>query len=178
MKLPASLFLGLLLLSFSSCGRVPESEAPVTIDAKPVTKGARRGPPPAAARMAVEWLTNDVPTTAAPATTFVIHVKVKNVGNWTWPDKPTANPNKPDGTYAVRLGYRWIRSDGTALPENSDRADLTASVPPDWETNFVLSVMAPPEPNSYQLQLDLVAETVVWFSSKGGEKLTVPVAIQ
>jgi hypothetical protein len=107
-----------------------------------------------------------------------VHVSAKNAGDWPWNDPFAANPNHPDGTYAIRLSYGWVGADGKPLPPDSTRGELTAPVPPGQTANFTIKVKAPKEPGSYKLQLDLVEELVFFFSSKGNEKLTVPVTVK
>lgn len=51
-------------------------------------------------------------------------------------------------------------------------------VPPGETANFTIVVTPPTEPGKYQLQFDLVHELVAFFSSKGAEKLTVPVTVE
>ncbi|HMG05171.1 MAG TPA: hypothetical protein VK581_06895 [Chthoniobacterales bacterium] len=153
------------------CGRTPETETPKA-DAPPAAS------PPSHAAHELQWITNDIPASMAAGKVTPVHVSVKNTGDWPWPDPFAANPSKPDGTYAVRLAYRWADSNGKVLPEDGTRAELKAPVPAGQTANFTLRVLAPKDPGAYQLQVDLVEELVTFFSTKGTEKLTVPVTVQ
>lgn len=166
----AGLVLSILL---AACGRVPEANAPKQDSAAP-----NAALPPPQAKLTLQWVENNVPPSMALGAAVSVHVKVKNTGDWPWPNNAAANPSKPDGTYAVRLGYRWAKADRTLLPENSFRGNLGASVPPGETASFTLEVTAPKQPGQYQLEIDLVLETVTWFSTKGNEKLIVPVTVQ
>lgn len=154
----------------AGCGRTTETE--------PSTAQSTPAKPPTHTGYAVEWVTNDVPATVAPGGRVTIHVSAKNTGDWAWPNPAAANPSRPDGSYAVRLAYRWVEATGKAHPPAADRGELKASVPPGETATFTMDVVAPAQPGSYNLQLDLVEELVVFFSAKGAPKLTVPVTVQ
>jgi hypothetical protein len=153
------------------CGRTVETEAPKA--------GAPTvAPAPSHAAYGLQWITNDIPASMPAGKVTPVHVSVKNTGDWPWPDPFAANPSKPDGTYAVRLSYRWAASNGKVLPEDGTRAELNAPVPAGQTANFTMQVRPPKDPGAYQLQVDLVEELVTFFSAKGTEKLTVPVTVQ
>lgn len=103
-----------------------------------------------------------------------MHVTAKNTGDWLWPDRNAANPSKPDGTFAVRLAYRWSKTEVGV----GDRADLTASVPPGETANFTMQVTPPKERGVYELHVGLVQEFAASFSAKGAKELVVPVTVQ
>lgn len=112
-----------------------------------------------------------------PGVVLPVTVTVKNTGDWLWPDKRMASPEKRDGTYAVRLSYRWANSAGELLAENAERGDLAASVEPDAVANFIIKITPPPDRGTYQLQIDLVEELVTFFSAKGMKKLILPITV-
>jgi hypothetical protein len=168
-----SLLACLVAVAMIGCGRTPETAPPqAEAPAKP------SAPKPVHASYSLEWISNDVPPTMAVGKSVPVKVSVKNTGDWAWNDPHTANPSQPDGTYAVRLVYNWVDADQKPLPANVTRGELTAPVPPGQTANFTINVAAPKSPGNYQLQLDLVEELVFFFSSKGNEKLTVPVTVQ
>jgi hypothetical protein len=156
----------------SGCGRSADSNASGAAE----TQAA--GAKPVHSTYALEWVSNDIPATMPASKPASVKVSVKNTGDWPWNDPFTSNPSQPNGTYAVRLSYRWIGPNGQPLPQDSSRGELTAPVPPGGTANFTMAVMAPKDPGSYQLQMDLVEELVTFFSSKGTQKLTVPVTVQ
>ena len=125
----------------------------------------------------LEWVGHTIPSTMRPGVVLPVTVTVKNTGDWLWPDKRMASPEKLDGTYAVRLSYRWAKPDGQLLTENTERADLAASIEPGTVANFIIKITPPAQPANYQLELDLVEELVTFFSAKGMKKLVLPVTV-
>ncbi len=94
-------------------------------------------------------------------TTYKFKVKVKNTGALTW------NRNGED---PVRLGYHWIdfNSKETVVFDDGKRSVIPEDVVNvGGETVFDLTVVAPSEPGEYILQIDLVQESVTWFSYQG-----------
>ena len=156
--------LGALVIS---CNRKPETEAPAVPEAK-ATHG----------RYSLEWISKDIPATMSAGKAALVRVSVKNTGDWPWLNAAAANPSKPDGSYAVRLSYRWASTDGKLLPQGSDRGELTATIPPGDTANFTMEVVPPNESGDYRLEVDLVEELVTFFSAKGTQKLTAPVTVQ
>src|SRR2546421_7113081 len=126
----------------------------------------------------LQWVSNDVPATMSPDEPMPVHVSVKNTGTWPWLNPDAANPATADGSYAVRLSYRWARADGKLLPQGSERGELNATVSPGETANFTMEVVPPKEAGGYSLEFDLVQELVTFFSAKGTQKLTVPVTVR
>lgn len=170
-KFSRYLIVCLAVILTAGCGRTPETEAP-KVDAQTAA------PTPSHAAYGLQWTTNDIPAGMPAGKVTPVHVSVKNTGDWPWPDPFAANPSKPNGTYAVRLSYRWADSNGKVLPEDGTRADLNAPVPAGQTANFTMQVLPPKDPGAYQLQVDLVEELVTFFSTKGTEKLTVQVTVE
>jgi hypothetical protein len=127
----------------------------------------------------VEWQRVDVPPTMSAGKTVAVEVTFKNTSSDTWPDPRHASPATGDGSYAVRLSYRWWKS-GAAKPLAADekRTDLTAPVLPRQSATLHVSVTAPTEPGDYLLQFDLVQELVTWFEDKNASKLIVSVKVR
>jgi len=175
----ALIMTSLSVLFLFGCGRASDAQNP-----SQAQEGTTFGGPTVVAPAkrshvySLQWISNYIPQTMSIGSVNSVQVSVKNSGDWTWPDPKSANPSKPDGTYAVRLSYRWAHLDGKFLPQDSVRGDLPSSVPSGAIANFVIDVVAPKDPGSYKLQLDLVEELVNFFSAKGGEKLIVPVTVQ
>jgi hypothetical protein len=151
----------------TSCDRKPSADS----SAAPAPKTADKA-------YSLEWVSNDIPATMPAGKATTVRVSAKNTGNWTWPNPVTANPSKLDGSYAVRLSYRWAGAEGKLEPQGSDRGELGAPVPPADTANFSMNVFPPKEPGSYRLEVDLVEELVTFFSAKGTQKLTLPVTVQ
>jgi hypothetical protein len=159
--------------AMTGCGRIPESDAQ-----RKAREAAEPAPPAARASYSAEWVSNDVPATMNADGPAEVRVSVRNTGDWQWSDPLTASPSKPDGRYAIRLTYRWVDESGLSLPQGSARGELQRTVPPGEVANFTIAVVPPSKPGIYQLQFDLVEELVIFFSARGGEKLSVPVTVQ
>jgi hypothetical protein len=166
-------------LAMTGCGRSPETETSAgDAQTTPAAPAAPAAPKPSHATYSLQWVSNDVPASLPAGKPASVKVSVKNTGDWPWNDPFTANPSKPDGTYAVRLTYSWVGADGKALPPDAARGELKAPVPPGGTADYVIKVAVPKDPGNYKLQFDLVEELVFFFSAKGPEKLTVPVIVQ
>jgi len=151
----------------TSCDRKPSADTSTAPDGK-----ARHE------SYSLQWVSNDVPATMAAGKAAAVHISVKNTGNWTWPNPATANLSKPDGSYAVRLSYRWANAEGKLERQGDERGELSAPVSPGDTANFSMNVLPPKEPGSYRLEIDVVEELVTFFSAKGTQKLTLPVTVQ
>jgi len=172
-----------IALAVVACGRrrtTSSEDQPAPAGTPPAAAPAVSTPPTksAAAAYSVKWVSNNVPSTMTRGATVPVQVTVKNSGDWPWPDPKTANPAEPSGGYAVRLGYTWTKPGLADAKPAPDRADLKATVPPGGTATFTLSVTAPKEAGSYELELDLVEELVTWFHSKGAPTLKVPVTVK
>ena len=163
----------LIAIALAGCGRTPDTNPPADS-----AGNSKNVPRPSHAIYSLEWASNDVPTEISRESPVPIHVSVKNTGDWAWNDPKTANPGKPDGTYAVRLSYRWVGPTGRAEPQSSVRGELAKPVGPGETANFTLAVVPPKEPGNYKLELDLVEELVSFFSEKGTQKLSVAVTVK
>jgi hypothetical protein len=94
----------------------------------------------------------------APAQPDTVTVRVTNLGKTTWPGGLIREP-------AVRLGHRWLSPDGALLDEHTPRSELPCTVAPGESVNARLTVIAPPDPGDYLLEVDLVHEDVRWFNA-------------
>lgn len=92
-------------------------------------------------------------------------LEVVNRSDETWPGGLEAKPQ-------VRLAYRWIEPDGTAI--EGLRTPLGAPLGPGMAALVPVAVLAPEAPGEYVLEIDLVNELVKWFDC--GFRTTVTVA--
>jgi hypothetical protein len=172
-----------LVAALAGCGRrrveTPANNTPPpTATATTATQAAPAGARVSPTNYAVQWVSNNAPSTMTGGASVPVTVTVKNSGDWPWPDPKTANPADPNGAYSVRLGYDWKKSDSPTAEQAAPRADLNATVPPGGSATFTINVTAPPKAGSYVLEFDLVEELVTWFSAKGTSKLAVPVTVK
>ena len=113
------------------------------------------------------------PPTLHAGETAAINVKVKNVGNGTWP----AQGQGPK--YKVDLANHWLDSKGAAEVVGDDgRVALPHDLKAGEEVELVLPVKAPNTPGDYVLELDMVHEDVTWFKNKGSQTTKVNIKIQ
>jgi hypothetical protein len=82
-------------------------------------------------------------------------VVVENLGDERWPPGD-------DGEPLIRLGSRWLRTDGETLGEGP-RGPFSETVVPGARSLARLQITAPEEPGHYVLEVDVVHEHVRWF---------------
>jgi len=98
-----------------------------------------------------------------------VFVTVRNDGNHVWPGIDLA------GRQAVGLGYHLLDRRGRMLRfDNNPRAYLPRDLAPGEVATLRLSIRAPEEPGSYQIELAMVQENVAWFEQAGGATLRLP----
>ncbi len=162
----------------AGCGRREER---ASFDAKPVSTSSpgaapvNRALPPDAAQ--VKWESpggREIPA----GQTVTLPITFTNAGPVSWPDDVTADPQKKDGSYAVRLVHRWVPAGQPLAPRvGGDRTDLPRPVAPGEKMTVLIGVRAPDAPGNYQLVVELVQELVQWFSDVGAETLTIPIRV-
>lgn len=101
-----------------------------------------------------------------------LKVKVKNIGGGTWPALV------PDAKYRVDLGNHWLDKNGATVSLDDGRADLPHDLKPGEEAELVLKVKAPKVPGDYILELDMVHETLTWFSPHGSQTVKTNITVQ
>jgi len=137
------------------------------LDVPPGLLGTR--PPPAlpgySARIAISGGPEKL--VLGPGEAAAIEVEVENDSPHCWP--LCAGSGAPFG-----LSWHLLAEDGSALQWDWPRAWLmkewagyVAFVEPGQKLRRTLRICAPREPGRYLLQLDLVQEGVLWFSSRG-----------
>ena len=92
-------------------------------------------------------------------------VTVTNTGSRVW---PAAGPTP------VRLGSHLRDQNGKVLLWDGPRAPLGADVAPGAVATVTLSLPQPPTAGAYVVELDLVQEGVLWFSSEGVATKALP----
>jgi len=157
-----------------ACGRRPlEREDP----APPSRHGPGNAKANSELSYALEWSSHNVAPTMKRGSSVPVQVIAKNKGDRSWSDPREADP-KGDGSYAIRLGYRWLGPDGTPVTQYEARGDLSSAVPSGGTALFSMNVVAPSETGRYTLQFDLVEELIAWFEDKRAPRLLVPVTIE
>jgi SpoIID/LytB domain protein len=112
-------------------------------------------PMPAAAATLLATYQAQPPAAAPAGTPITVPVTVTNAGSDVW-NATGANP--------VELSYHWIDAAGNAVVWDGARTKLSADVPPATVQQLSATIMAPPSPGTYILQLALVKEGVAWLN--------------
>jgi hypothetical protein len=79
----------------------------------------------------------------------------------------TSNEVFPSGEKVFGLSYHLLSDSGEVLQHDNERSWLTVPLRPGASHTVPLSVQAPPQPGTYQLEIDLVWEQVMWFKEAG-----------
>jgi hypothetical protein len=137
---------------------------------------ARTPMPPTAYR--VEWDGSAIPREMQADTESIVRLSFTNRGDEVWPDPLAGDPDKRDGSYAVRLGCQWLGAANDPSRKPDRRIELPRPVRPGETMTLLVNVKAPSQPGEYQLEFELVQELVVWFDAQGGDKLLVPVVVK
>lgn len=119
--------------------------------------------PTAAMRAGIEPLS--VPTPVGAGQTAPVRARLTNVSDRTWP-----------AGQLIRLGNHWHR-DGDAVRWNDGRTDLPDDLAPGASVELELPVVAPDEPGSYELELDVVQEAVTWWAAVGSTPVRARVEV-
>lgn len=101
-----------------------------------------------------------------------IAVRVRNVGDTSWPGGEAADPQ-----HWIALGNHWLDRTGATVANDDGRTPLPQTVAPGQELRLDLRVRAPAKPGSYLLEIDLVHENVCWFGSTGSPTARVAVRV-
>jgi hypothetical protein len=116
----------------------------------------------------------DPPLRLAPREHRLVHVRLKNEGNETWPwaGPPTAKgPPAPRLGYwpsvdhhpLIRLTYRWLAPEGSPVVPEGYRTPLPSWLRPGDSMVVPMIAVAPEDPGHYVLEVDLVHEFVRSF---------------
>jgi hypothetical protein len=100
---------------------------------------------------------------------LIVDVVVTNLGSVAWAPQDQ-----------VRLGKRWLSSDGRRVLEPEDdgtRVLLPGTIEPGSEVQVTLQVAVPSAPGDYLLEADVVQEGITWFRHHGSPTLRVPVIV-
>jgi SAM-dependent methyltransferase len=120
---------------------------------------------PGVLRAAIEVL--EIPAPARPGSELSLRVRLRNAGNTLW-----RGGDKSRGS--VTLGGR-LSLGGAVLDADFLHAPLPKDVAPGDSLECEVRFAAPEEAGCYALELDMVAEGIAWFASRGSK--TVPVEL-
>lgn len=153
-------------------------EQPAVSQATAPANAAPVGPLPDSA-LHIKWSPVEMPKQVVAGTMTPVTVTFANGGDTIWPDKIMANPQLPDGSRAVRLGYSWVVAGQPPAKRQfgPGRTDLSKPLAPGESATLQIDVLAPSQPGDYVLSIELVQELVAWLTDRGAEALTVPVRV-
>jgi SAM-dependent methyltransferase len=110
------------------------------------------------------------PTELALSETTRLRVEVINKGPAVWPH------DIPDGRQ-ISLGNHWLDKDGHVVIRDDGRSPLPRTIEGgDWFEAY-LDVRSPSEPGEYEIEVDLVQESVCWFADMGSATARIPVTV-
>ncbi|MEA2682512.1 MAG: hypothetical protein QOK05_840 [Chloroflexota bacterium] len=96
----------------------------------------------------------------------LLHVRVQNNGQDTWPGSPPRLPQ-------VMVCYRWLTEGGEVVVDQGIQSPLTAALAPGASQVVPVTVDAPDREGRHRLQLDLLHDGIAWF----GQPLELDVAL-
>lgn len=146
------------ILAAGACQRPPEAAAP----------GPSASPAGPEGPYEIEWVSAEVPPTLTTGAETEVRVSFRNASQRVLPEPYLA------------ISYHWMDA---ADPEriivwDGLRTAVKRPLQPGETFTTLVKVAAPDRPGSYLLNLDLVRESVAWFSKKGSPISSHPVAVQ
>ncbi len=127
----------------------------------------------------VRWESVRVPAVLELGRPVRASVQFRNLSNFWWPDRRSANLGGLEGVHAVRLSYRWLKKNSdTLVTDYRERFDLAVPLGPGESVALSIPVNPPAEPGDYRLQFDLVQEEVEWFQTEGAPALILPIRVE
>ncbi|MBI4299939.1 MAG: N-acetylmuramoyl-L-alanine amidase [Chloroflexi bacterium] len=116
------------------------------------------------------WRDYQVSGSANGGQLLSVTVTLGNAGRKTW---------VASGVNPFRLGYHWYDAQGNEYKDGTaQRLNLPSDVAPGGQVTLQGQVKAPMASGTYNLQLDMVQESVTWFAQRGNPTLNVPVTVQ
>ena len=129
-----------------------------------------------------EWFLagDELPTQASRATLTLIGSVPTLASGEIAPLKLVVRNDSPvswGASAQLHVADHWLGSDGSMLVFDDGRAVIGATVDPGGECEVQLDVVAPRRPGQYQLEVDVVQESVGWFAARGSGTLRIPVVV-
>ncbi len=138
------------------------------LDSQARIRGATVGPYPYAEPLPHDGYQGEVtiveglPDCVAAGSALTVRVQVSNDTERPW-FSPMGHAIRPFGIY---LGHFWHSSDSDAPPTEQPRTWLEQPVDSSAPAVYEMEIRAPDSPGEYNLDVDLVQETVCWFKSR------------
>jgi len=168
-----ALLAAVVLLSLAACGQSAEKVEPAPAAQVAAAPGPHAMPE---SGYKVEWGKVEIPTPVPAGKTVPVQVTFKNASDQVWADRATGDPGQ-SGINAIRLAWRLLPAAGAHGEGYSERVDLPQPLAPGQSATLTVEVKAPDRSGDYEIQLDLVHETITWFEWKGAPKLVVKLKV-
>ena len=110
-------------------------------------------------------LNGSLPQHIAADDKLELTISVKNAGDTLWLSGQTVRSG------VVMPGVRIIDARGQIITELHGHPMLPHAVPPGQTVDFDVQLVAPAEPGTYTIKIDLVDQHVCWFEERGSQPL-------
>ncbi len=118
-------------------------------------------------------ITVDETSLAVKPLSFVtLRTRVQNRSSVTWRALPASVVDRQ-----IRLGSRWLSSDGRRLLEDGARVNIGRDLAPMEEVEVHITVLTPESPGCFVLELDVIQEGVAWFADEGSKSVRLAVTV-
>lgn len=107
----------------------------------------------------------------------IITIKVKNISDVIWFQRGGEINNRPDNTFYIAAGNKWLDKDGKLTSEEEGHSGIPKDLKPGEATDMRLQITAPKTPGEYIMDLDMVQEGVAWFREKGSTTTKLNVTV-
>lgn len=104
---------------------------------------------------------------AQPEEVFSVKITATNAGSEVWPHA---------GTRPVCCAYHIYDEDGNCISYDGIRTRLREAMGPGKSETLEVAIIAPKDLGSYQVEIDIVQESVCWFLSSGPKRFALTVA--
>jgi SAM-dependent methyltransferase len=110
----------------------------------------------------------EVPAVVVPGAVLLIQVDVANRSPVEW---PVTAENQ------IKVGNHWYNAAGETIRHDDGRTALPAPLAPGEHVVLPLDCIAPADPGTYVLEIDLVQEGVAWFAQHGSGTRRIDVIV-
>ena len=171
-----TLTIALLMLLISLSCRSSTTSTSTTPATSQQSQNSEPGPLPEDAYKA-ELAFIDPPAKLRVGQPTIVQIKIKNNSSVLWWARGGKTNNRNDNKFYIAAGDRWLKSDGSLLTDMDGRIGIGKDLNPGEETVVSLSVTAPKDPGDYELEIDVLQETVTWFRDKGSPTIKTKVKV-
>jgi|PersoiStandDraft_1058852.scaffolds.fasta_scaffold14488_2 hypothetical protein len=116
----------------------------------------------------IQWLSADVPQRLKASEKVIVPATLKNIGGQEISNRELA------------ISYHWLDAADVKKVVSWDgmRTGVKEALAPGATLSAAVKIEAPAQPGKYVLALDMLRESVTWFSAKGAPQLRVEVTVE